>query len=68
MHRLNGVSGSHTLRNANGVYLKMMNLRALDPAFTARGKVGMQAGGALEKIVWAEYQKRAGNASQSRAI
>jgi len=55
MHRLNGTSATPTLRNANGVYLKMMNLRALDPKFTAQGKVGMQSGGALEKVVWADY-------------
>jgi 5-methylcytosine-specific restriction protein A len=58
MHRLNGVNASPTLRNENGVYLKMMNLRALDPAFTAQGKVGMQSGGKLEKEVWADYVGR----------
>ncbi|WP_267382320.1 MULTISPECIES: hypothetical protein [unclassified Sphingomonas] len=51
LHRLNGVSATPTSRNENGVYLKMMNLRALDPAFTIQGKVGMQLGGKLEKIV-----------------
>ncbi len=58
LHRLNGVSGAPTLRNENGVYLKMMNLRSLDPAYTAQGKVGMQSGGALEKFVWADYEGR----------
>jgi 5-methylcytosine-specific restriction protein A len=58
MHRLTGVEGSETLRNLNGVYMKMMNLRAIDPMFTAQGKVGMQSGGALEKVVWAEYDGR----------
>lgn len=48
-HRLNGVSGAPTLRNENGVYLKMMNLRSLDPAYTAQGKVGMQSGGGARK-------------------
>lgn len=56
LHRLNGVRGALTLRNENGVYLKMMNLRSLDPAYTAQGKVGMQSGGALEKVVWADYE------------
>lgn len=55
MRRLNGTSATPTLRNANGVYLKMMNLRSLDPMFTSQGKVGMQSGGALEKVVWADY-------------
>lgn len=70
MHRLSGTSATATLRNANGVYLKMMNLRALDPNFTAQGKVGMQSGGALEKVVWAEYEgqrdKLAADASATR--
>ncbi len=55
MHRIAGTAVSPTLRNTNGVYLKMMNLRALDPAFTKQGKVGMKSGGALEPILWAEY-------------
>ena len=58
MHRLNGVSAAPTLRNDNGIYLKMMNLRALDTTFTIQGKVGMQSGGKLEKDVWAEYAGR----------
>jgi len=61
LHRLNGVSGAPTLRIESGVYLKMMkmmNLRSLDPAYTAQGKVGMQSGGALEKVVWADYEGR----------
>lgn len=58
LHRINGVSGAPTLRNKNGVYLKMMNLRSLDPGYTAQGKVGMQSGGALEKVVWADYEGR----------
>lgn len=58
MHRINGIIGAPTLRNENGVYLKMMNLRSLDPAVKAQGKVGMQSGGALEKTVWAEYADR----------
>lgn len=59
LHRLSGNSGfGDDLRNANGVYLKMMNLRALDSAFTTQGKVGMQSGGKLEKEIWAEYDGR----------
>lgn len=56
LHRITGTAQSPTLRNANGVYMKMMNLRALDPDFTAQGKVGMSAGGKLERKVWAEYE------------
>ncbi|MEG8038761.1 HNH endonuclease [Sphingomonas sp. LR60] len=69
MHRLNGVTAAPTLRNENGVYLKMMNLRALDPAFTVLGKVGMQSGGKLEKVVWAEYENdRTGLAAAATVI
>lgn len=55
MHRIAGTAQSPTLRNANGVYMKMMNLRALDPAFVSQGKVGMSSGGQLEKLVWDDY-------------
>lgn len=69
MHRLNGVEGSDTLRNPNGVYMKMMNFRAIDPTFIAQGKVGMQSGGRLEKIVWADYEgRRAGLAADAKTI
>lgn len=69
MHRLSGADASPTLRNENGVYLKMMNLRALDPAFIVQGKVGMQAGGNLEKVVWKDYAgQRDRLADDARAI
>ncbi|WP_443969592.1 HNH endonuclease [Sphingobium sp. CR28] len=58
LHRLNGSAAGETFRNPNGVYLKMMNIRALDPDFTSQGKVGMKAGGTLERILWAEYEGR----------
>lgn len=68
MHSLNGLRASSTLRNENGVYMKMMNLRALDPAFVAQGKVGMQSGGALEKIVWSDYEGRRDQLSSDAAL
>lgn len=69
LHRLNGATMTDTLRNPNGVYLKMMNLRALDPTFIAQGKVGMTSGGKLEKTVWDEYQGRRGElAADASAI
>lgn len=58
MSRLSGQTGDDRYRNENGVYMKMMNFRALDPRFTSQGKVGMQSGGALEKVIWAEYDGR----------
>ena len=40
-------------RNANGVYMKLMNLQFLDPA---RGGKGLDGGGKLvEPEIWAEY-------------
>ncbi len=59
MHRLSGVIGTETLRNRNGVYLKVMNFRRFDPAYLAQGKVGMQRGNRLEAVLWAEYEAKA---------
>ena len=39
-------------RNANGVYMKVMNFRRFDPIFVAQGKFGLQRGGLDEAIVW----------------
>lgn len=55
MHRLTGQSVGETFRNPNGVYLKMMNLRALDTDYTAEGKVGMKSGSRLDRRVWEEF-------------
>jgi len=69
MHRLNGVAGSNTLRNRNGVYLKVMNFRSSDPAYLRQGKVGMTRGNRLEAVLWAEYEGRLGNlAADAEAI
>lgn len=42
-------------RNANGVGLKLMNFRAVDPAYTTEGRVGMRRGNSLEPVVWEHY-------------
>lgn len=42
-------------RNPNGVYMKMMNFRALDPAYTSEGKVGLSRGGKSDEEVWLEF-------------
>lgn len=69
MHRLNGGGGSKTLRNRNGVYLKVMNFRSSDPAYLDQGKVGMQRGNRLEGVLWAEYDGRLANlAADAEAI
>ncbi|WP_292959675.1 HNH endonuclease [Novosphingobium sp. UBA1939] len=52
---LKGGTLSPTFRNANGVYLKMMNFRRFDPAFLQQGKRGMQRGGKLDALVWNEF-------------
>lgn len=39
-----GVSRSEKFRNANGVYMRLMNFRRLDPAYKAAGKAGLSRG------------------------
>lgn len=45
----------NSYRNPNGVGLKLMNFRAVDPAYTDEGKVGMRRGNSLEPVVWQQY-------------
>ncbi|MDF2809227.1 MAG: endonuclease [Microvirga sp.] len=47
--------GSGTFRNANGVGMKLGNLRALDPLHTDHGKRGLQRGGKGDVEVWNAY-------------
>ena len=44
-----------TFRNENGVYMKLMNFRRLDPQYTAGGKTGLSRGAKAEEEVWAEF-------------
>ena len=53
-HRQGTLKGDR-FRNANGVYMKLMNFRRLDPEFIQDGKVGLERGGKLEETVWAEF-------------
>jgi 5-methylcytosine-specific restriction protein A len=46
---------SETFRNLAGVYMKLMNFRRLDPAYTSQGKVGLTRGSAGEQEVWDEF-------------
>ncbi len=48
-------SEGQTFRNANGVYMKMMNFRRFDPEYTVDGKVGLVRGNRLEEVVWKEF-------------
>jgi len=55
---LNGLGRSHghtgaTLRNPNGVVMKLMNLRAHDPAYGHHK--GLKAGNRLEKEAWQDF-------------
>ena len=42
-------------RNPNGVGLKLMNFRAVDPTYTDEGRVGMRRGNSLEPVLWQQY-------------
>src|SRR3546814_19418141 len=55
MGRKSGTPISVTYRNANGVYMKMMNLRRLDPAVQAQGKSGLRRGSKGEEEVWDRF-------------
>ncbi len=50
-----GLVVSATYRNANGVYMKMMNFRSIDPHYTVDGRVGLSANNDLERGVWQEF-------------
>jgi 5-methylcytosine-specific restriction enzyme A len=49
------IRGADTLRNPNGVSMKLANFQRLDPAFTKRGRVGLTRGGSLERQIWDEF-------------
>jgi 5-methylcytosine-specific restriction protein A len=44
-----------SFRNANGVYMKLMNFRRLDPEYTSGGKKGLSRGAKGEEEVWEEF-------------
>lgn len=54
-----GVQRGHAVgrsyRNPNGVGLKLMNFRAIDPVYTDEGRVGMRRGNSLEPTIWNQY-------------
>lgn len=54
-------SRTSTFRNPNGVYLKLMNFRSLDPLYTADGRVGMQRRGKGDEEIWAEFSEHPEN-------
>ena len=50
-----GLAETETYRNANGVYMKMMNFRRFDAEYTKDGKVGLTRGNKDEEVVWREF-------------
>jgi 5-methylcytosine-specific restriction protein A len=54
-----GLPDRNGYRNANGVYMKLMNFRRLDPDYTKEGKVGLTQGNKDEKVVWDEFSSNA---------
>lgn len=46
------VSKNQTYRNVNGVYMKLMNFRSIDPKYTSQGKVGLTRNNKDEQVVW----------------
>lgn len=51
-----GIARTEKFRNANGVYMKLMNFRRLDPQFQAVGKAGLSRGAKGEAAVWEAYR------------
>jgi hypothetical protein len=45
----------NTFRNENGVYMKLMNFRRLDPEYTKGGRTGLARGAKAEEDVWTEF-------------
>lgn len=55
VQKILGGQGTETLRNPSGVYMKLMNFRRFDPTYLATGRVGLERGGKLEEVVWADF-------------
>jgi 5-methylcytosine-specific restriction protein A len=58
LNRLAANDASATFRNPNGVAMKLMNFRSLDPAFVSKGGVGLSSIGKGDKAIWAEFAHR----------
>lgn len=50
--------GLPTFRNPQGVAMKLMNFRSLDPAFVNKGGAGLKKIGKMDRIVWEEFAGR----------
>lgn len=62
---LRGANVGPKFRNANGVYLKMMNFRRFDPL---RAGKGMQRGGKQEEDIWNEYSNDLPSLRQAASV
>jgi hypothetical protein len=56
-----------TYRNANGVYMKMMNFMRFDPEYASEGKVGLVRGNKEEEGVWEQFSANPGALSAAAA-
>lgn len=59
---------SPKFRNADGVYMKLMNFRRVDPDFQSQGKSGLTRGAKGEEDVWARYANDLSALSNAAAI
>lgn len=50
-----GAVAKNNYRNANGIFMKMMNFRRFDPMATQGGLVGLTRGNKEEEVVWQEF-------------
>ena len=50
-----GLYGGEDYRNPNAVYMKLNNFKRFDPLYIQDGRVGLQRGGKLDKVIWDEY-------------
>lgn len=55
LREMAGSAGLVTYRNPNGVAMKLMNFRSLDPAFTSGGGKGLASASKLDREVWNEF-------------
>lgn len=55
LREMAGHAGLVTFRNPNGVAMKLMNFRSLDPSFTAGGGKGLASASKLDREVWDEF-------------
>jgi predicted HNH restriction endonuclease len=68
LQRALGTIGQATLRNTNGVYMKLMNFRRFDPVYMADGKSGLKAGNRLEGELWEEFHSNPARLSRVAAL